>query len=127
MKSTLFASTLAAAVPATSFGQVEVQLMDECCDWNYLYQNEVLTFISSEPYGYTNWNIQVPEDTVVQFTCSKLDSLPFIDVFSDSPLTAIAETWVAQGQPSLWSGTVVLPAGNYFADFSKFQGTINFI
>ena len=65
--------------------------MDECCGWNYLYQNEVLTFISSEPFGYTTWNIQVPEDTVVQFTCSMLDpNSPFIDVFSDSPLTAVS-------------------------------------
>ena len=127
MKSTLFASTLAAALTATSLGQVEVELIGECCDgWNYTYQNEVLTFISSEPFGYTSWNIQVPEDTLVQFTCFMLDPNSFIDVASNGPLTAIQDTWNAQGQPSVWSGTVVLPAGNYFADFLEFEGTINF-
>ena len=127
MKSTLFASTLAAALTATSYGQVEVELIGECCDgWNYTYQNEVLTFISSEPFGYTSWLIQVPEDTLVQFTCFMLDPNSFIDVASNGPLTAIQDTWNAQGQPSVWSGTVVLPAGNYFADFLEFEGTINF-
>ena len=128
MKSTLFASTLAAALTATSFGQVEVELTGECCgDWNYTYQNEVLTFATAQPYGFTRWDIQVPEDTIVQFTCSLLDpNFPLIDVFSNSPLTAIMEVWDAQGRPDFWSGTVVLPAGNYFADFLEFQGTINF-
>ena len=128
MKSTLFASTLAAALTGTSFGQVDVQLIGSCCgnSWNYTYQNEVLTFISSEPFGYTSWNIQVPEDTLVQFTCFMLNPNSFIDVTSNGLLTAIQDTWNAQGQPSVWSGAVVLPAGNYFADFLEFEGTINF-
>ena len=42
MKSTLFASTLAATLTATSFGQVEVELIEECCgNWGYTYQNEI--------------------------------------------------------------------------------------
>ena len=129
MKSTLFASTLAAALTGTSFGQVEVELLDSCCgdSWNYTYQNEVLTFISNDPFGFTDWQIQVPEDTLVQFTCSKLDpTFPFINVSSNGPLTAIYDIWNSQGQPSFWSGTIVLPAGNYFALFGEFQGTINF-
>ena len=128
MKSTLFASTLAAALTGTSFGQVEVELDGECCgDWVYTYQNEILTFVTSETFGYTSWNIQVPEDTLVQFTFSLLDpAFPDIDVLSDGPLTAIYDTWNAQGQPSFWTGTVFLPAGNYFALFGECQGTINF-
>ena len=128
MKSTLFASTLAATLTATSFGQVEVELISECCgSWNYTYQDEVLTFITADPGGFTDWQIQVPEVTVVQFTCNLLEpNFPFIDVFSNGPLTAIYDIWNAQGQPSFWSGTIVLPAGNYFASFGEFQGRINF-
>ncbi len=129
MKSTLFVSTLAATLTATSFGQVDVQLFSSCCgdSWNYTYQDEFLTFITADPYGFTDWNIQVPEDTLVQFTCSMLNpNSSSIVAASDGPLTAIYDTWNAQGQPSFWSGTVVLPAGNYFALFGEFQGTINF-
>ena len=128
MKSTLFASTLAAALTATSFGQVEVELIGQCCDdWHYTYQNEVLTFATALPVGFTRWDIQVPEDTLVQFTCSKLDpSLPLIDVLSDGPFMAIVDIWDAQGRPYFWTGTFVLPAGNYWAAFYEFQGTINF-
>ena len=127
MKSTLFASTLAAALTATSFGQVEVQLMGECCGvWDHTYQDEVLTFTTAEPFGFTEWDIQVPEDTIVQFTCNMLDPDGVIDVASNSPLTAIESIWDAQGQPSFWTGTIFLPAGNYFAIFLEFQGTINF-
>ena len=126
MKSTLFASTLAAALTGTSFGQVEVELMSECCgNWNYTYQNEVLTFITDQPFGYTRWDIQVPEDTLVQFTCNRFTGA-FVEVFSNGPLAEIDDIWNAQGQPNFWSGTVVLPAGYYFAEFFEFQGTINF-
>ena len=128
MKSTLFASTLAAALTGTSFGQVEVQLIGECCgNWNYTYIDEILAFETPDNYGFTTWDIQVPEDTLVQFTCFMLDpNFQFIIADSNGPLTAIAETYAAQGQPTFWTGTVVLPAGNYIAFFAEFQGTINF-
>ena len=129
MKSTLFASTLTAALTATSFGQVEVELIGSCCgdSWNYTYQDEILTFITSDAFGFTDWQIQVPEDTLVQFTCSMFDlNFPFIDVLSNGPLTAIYDTWAVQDQPGFWTGTVLLPAGNYTAFFVEFQGTINF-
>ena len=53
MKSTLFASTLAAALTGTSFGQVDVHLFDECCpdevtgqSWSHTSVDEILTFHS---------------------------------------------------------------------------------
>ena len=72
MKSTLFATTLAAALTGTSFGQVEVQLFDSCCggNWNHTYINEILTFDTSDDYGFTVWDIQVPEDTIVSYSLS---------------------------------------------------------
>ena len=55
MKSTLFASTMAAALTATSFGQVEVELIDECCfPWYTNWDGTTLTF--GQPvdcFGYT--------------------------------------------------------------------------
>ena len=47
MKSTLFASTLAAALTATSFGQVEVELTGQCD----------LTPGRFDGFGYIEWDI----------------------------------------------------------------------
>ena len=47
-------------------------------------------------------------------------------VGADGPLREIYDSWIAQGQPPFWSGTVFLPAGFYFANFINFEGTIYF-
>ena len=133
MKSTLFASTLAAALTGTSFGQVEVQLIGECCgNWNYTYIDEILAFETPDNYGFTTWDIQVPEATVVSFTLSWNDQYgePSIyDFFSgpnNGPFASMIDSWNAQGTPSIWTGTFVLPAGSYQVDFCEFEGFIDF-
>ena len=134
MKSTLFASTLAAALTATSFGQVEVELIDECCtdSWNHTYVNEILTFDTSNNYGFTEWDIQVPEDTIVSYFLSwnpQCCSPRIFDVFGGEnagPFESIIDSWNAEGTPSFWSGTFILPADSYRVMFYEFEGAIDF-
>ena len=107
MKSTLFASTLAAALTATSFGQVEVQLIGDCCGvWDHTYVNEILTFDTTNNYGYTIWNIQVPEATSVSFTLSWNDQYgpPIIyDVLNGGqnagPFASMIDSWDEETRP----------------------------
>ena len=134
MKSTLFASTLAATLTATSFGQVELHLRSECCSsWYYTYIDEILEFNSIDNYGYTTWVIQVPEATGVSFTLTQHSGCcpPAIYDFSQSspnagPFASMIDSWNAQGTPFVWTGTFVLPAGSYEVSFEGFEGFIDF-
>ena len=133
MKSTLFASTLAAALTATSFGQVEVELISECCNatWNHTYENQLLHFDTTAEWGGTAWEITVPSSTIVTFSLSQLCGLipPSIEDMengSNTPFYNIYSSWNAQGGASMWSGSFALPAGNYVILFNEFRGTMNF-
>ena len=140
MKSTLFASTLAATLTATSFGQVEVELVSECCDdvtgeasWQHNFSNQLLFFDTTNNFGVTVWDIQVPEATVVSFTLShndQYDNPRIVDNFNGGlnagPFASMIDSWNAQGTPSIWSGTFDLPAGSYTVQFYEFEGVINF-
>ena len=139
MKSTLFASTLAATLTATSFGQVEVELMDECCpdsstgspSWTHTYVDEILTFDTTNNFGYTRWVIQVPETTVVSFNLSwntQYGPPEISDGFNgqDTPFASMIDSWNAQGSPAVWTNAFVLPAGSYEVEFYEFEGVIDF-
>ena len=136
MKSTLFASTLAAALTATSFGQVEVELVGECCEgsWQYTYFSQILVFESSETYGYQQWEINVSQDTEVSFSLSMLgDYTPFIFDFAQTepnvgPFAPLVTPWYEAGYPgpSSWNGSFVIPAGSYVVEFAEFEGFVNF-
>ena len=134
MKSTLFASTLAAALTGTSFGQVDVQLIDSCCggNWNHTYVNEILIFDTSDDYGFTVWDIQVPEDTIVSYVLSwNPECCPpeIFDLFSGpnaGPFASMINSWNAQGSPPAWNGSLILPAGSYLVQFGEFEGSIDF-
>ncbi len=140
MKSTLFASTLAASLTATSFGQVDVQLLDECCpdevtgqaSWQYNFSNQSLCFNTSNNYGFTRWGIQVPEETLVSFTLAQNNQFGpprIIDNESGEnagPFASIVEAWNAQGNPDLWNGSFLLQAGSYDVRFYEFEGFIDF-
>ena len=133
MKSTLFASTLAAALTGTSFGQVEVTLIEFFSDvWNIAYQNEILAFDSVGDFGYTAWDIQVPEDTVVNFALRWIpeDGLPRILAGDFSPpigpFSSVVASWNEQGGPDVWTGSFILSAGSYQLYFLNFEGIIDF-
>ena len=139
MKSTLFASTLAAALTATSFGQVEVELNSDCCpdpigapSWYYTYQNEILIFVTTNNYGYTSWSIQVPEETLVSFTLAQNDEYGPPRIIDDvsgenaGPFASIVEAWNAEGNPQVWNGSLLLPPGSYQVTFYEFDGFIDF-
>ena len=139
MKSTLFASTLAAALTATSFGQVEVELLDSCCldfdsglDWQYSFSDQILFFNTTNNYGYTTWDIQIPEDTLVSFTLSWNTEYggPQINDYTDGPnvglFAPMIDAWYALGSPPAWNGSLLLPAGSYQVSFLEFEGLIDF-
>ena len=130
MKSTLFASTLAAALTSTSFGQVEVFLIDECCaPWQFDWDGTTLSFYQPfECFGYTRWEFFVPEETTVTYQVELLgcSGLPrVLDPFG--AFDTIEEDWYDQGQPPFWSGTFTLEPGIYpSVRFVEFQGTLTF-
>ena len=129
MKSILFASTLAAALTATSFGQVEVELLADCCGpWEHTYVDQVLTFTTEDNSGATLWTIQVPEDTRVSFALSMLDTNIPPDAAGGifEPFQSLITEWSIQGEPSFWTGTFTLPAGLWEGAFYEFKGTIDF-
>ena len=139
MKSSLFASTLAAALTATSFGQVEVELTGECCPddqtgqgWNHTYVDEILSFDTTNNYGFTRWAIQVPEATFVSFNLSwntQFASPSVIDLLNfpgSGPFDFIIDAWIAQGSPPVWTDSFLLPAGSYEMEFYEFEGVIDF-
>ena len=133
MKSTLFASTLAAALTGTSFGQVEVSPREECCaPWDTSWDGTTLSFYQpSQCYGYTVWDFFVAEETTVTYQVDWLacvgeplveSSLGFV-----VPFAAIEADWYAQGGPPIWSGTFTLAPGIYeLIRFYEFQGTLTF-
>ena len=131
MKSSLFASTLAAALTATSFGQVEVELIDFCCGpWDTNWDGTTLSFYALDCFGYTGWDFFVPEETTVTY---QVDWLPCAGGPStNGPLgvgqfATIRQDWDDQGQPPIWSGTFTLGPGFYEnIYFSEFQGTLTF-
>ena len=141
MKSTLFASTLAAALTATSFGQVQVQLIGECCpddstglpSWGHGFSNQILFFNSTNNFGYTVWDIQVPEETVVSFTLVHNDQLSSPGIIDNEsggenagPFASMINSWHEQGSPDLWTGSFILPAGSYEVLFLEFEGVLDF-
>ena len=132
MKSTLFASTMAAALASTSFGQVEVLLVDQCCGpMNTSYVNEVLTFDHSANYGYAEWYITVPSDTWVSFDFDWNDEYYGVAIFDSgtggsSVFSVIQYEWEIKNQPDAWSGSFFLPQGTYVVQFNECEGVIDF-
>ena len=128
MKSTLFASTLAAALTATSFGEVEVIPVGSCCDpWDTNWDGTTLSFYASDCYGYTGWAFSVPEETTVTYQVNWLDCFDVPRVSGGIEFDTIELDWFSQGQPYTWSGTFTLEPGFYpDIDFFEFQGTLTF-
>ena len=132
MKSTLFASTLAAALTATSFGQVDFNLRDECCaPWQFDWDGTTLSFYNPDCFGYTGWDFHVLEETTVTYQLEWLpcQQSPFVNTPDgpNSPFVTIISDWIGQGQPFTWSGTFTLDPGLYpFIYFYEFQGTLTF-
>ena len=134
MKSTLFASTLAAALTATSFGQVEVFHLGDCCaPWDINWDGTRLSFL--QPFdcsGATAWVFSVPEETTVTYQVDWLPcgSIPLVDspLGFVGPFATIEADWFAQGGPPTWSGTFTLEPGLYESIyFYDFQGTLTFL
>ena len=131
MKSTLFASTLAAALTSTSLGQVEVELVDECCNGvNVTYVDQVLTFDNPNNYGFTEWTFTVPSDTWVSYSLSWLSEYYDAGVFDwqggGSIFGVMEYEWLAKSRPDTWSGRFFLPQGTYNVYFSECEGSIDF-
>ena len=132
MKSTLFASTLAAALTATTFGQVDVVQIDECCSpWETNWDGTTLSFYAPECFGYTTWEFSVPEETTVTYQVDWLPCEQFPRVFSPfgyvGQFENIEQDWLDQGQPLTWSGTFTLEPGIYERIyFAEFQGALTF-
>ena len=134
MKSTLFASTLTAALTATSFGQVEVFPRGECCNfpWDTNWDGTTLSFYQPlECSGYTRWDFYVDEETTVTYQVDWLPcgSIPLVDspLGFVGPFATIEAAWFAQGGPPTWSGTFTLEPGLYEnIYFAEFQGTLTF-
>ena len=132
MKPTLFASTLAAALSATSFGQVEVQLTNECCGlpWEIDYDGTTLSFIQPlDCLGVTYWQFDVLEETTVTYQVEWLPCMGPPRVVGDffGGFNMIEQDWYDQGGPPTWSGTFNLKPGfGSFTIFREFQGTLTF-
>ena len=132
MKSTLFASTLSAALTSTSFGQVSVQPIEECCGgWETNWDGTTLSFYQPfDCYGYTAWEFLVEEETTVTYQVEMLPCLSDPDVTNfggpAGEFMTIVEDWFDQGSPFTWSGTFILEPGFYGVGFSEFQGTLTF-
>ena len=108
MKSTLFASTLAAALTATSFGQVEVYSEGSCCGpWDTNWDGTTLSFYTLECFGITAWNFFVPEETTVTYQVDRLLCADVPRVYSPlgfvGQFATIEEDWLDQGGPGTWS------------------------
>ena len=128
MKTTLFVSTLAVALTATSFGQVEVQfLYGHNSDWSTSFDGTTLSFFQdSDCFGYIDWEFSVPEETTVTYQFQHLSCLGPPRVIGTS-FTPIVNDWLDQGEPSEWSGTFTLQPDFYdFIEFQEFQGTLTF-
>ena len=127
MKSTLFASTLAAALTATSFGQVEVFPLGDCCaPWDINWDGTTLSFYSLECTGYTAWDFYVYEETTVTYQAEMLCGFDIPGV-GGSGFDTIVQDWYSQGGPFTWSGTFTVEPGIYdFVSFLEFQGTLTF-
>ena len=119
MKSTLFASTVAAALTATSFGQVEVYAVSDCCfPWDTNWDGTTLSFY--QPFdcsGATIWDFWVFEETTVTYQLEWLSCEGIPDVYSPfgfvGPFATIEADWDDQGGPTTWSGTFTLEPGFY--------------
>ena len=132
MKSTLFASTLAAALTSTSFGQVEPQFETNAAPWQFNWDGTTLDFYQlRDCFGYTAWDFIVEEETTVTYQLEwfPCEGLPFVDHPGGfaGPFAPIISDWYDQGEPSTWSGTFTLDPGVYpFIYFYEFQGTLTF-
>ena len=129
MKSTLFASTLAAALTATSFGQVEVFQVGECCaPWDTNWDGTTLSFYQPfECYGFTHWDFFAQEEITVTYQVDLLTCGGTPRIVGGSGFYPIEQDWYSQGEPSTWSGTFTLEPG-FYPDvlFYEFQGTLTF-
>ena len=132
MKSTLFASTLAAALTATSFGQVEVFQIDESPfgGWVTNWDGTTLSFYTPSFCGDTGWEFGLLEETTVTY---QLELLPcagapgVVSPFGVGQFATIRDDWFDQGGPTTWSGTFTLDPGIYEnIFFLEFQGTLTF-
>ena len=131
MKSTLFATTLTAALTATSFGQVDVYAGGQCCaPWDIDWDGTTLSFFQKfECFGVTGWDFFVPEETTVTYQLGWLScgGAPVVETLSGlSGFNTIEQDWIDLGGPDTWSGTFTLEPGLYGADFYEFQGTLTF-
>ena len=134
MKSTLFASTLAAGLTATSFGQVDVFPIVQCCaPWDLNWDGTTLSFFQTfDCYGYTQWDFFVYEETTVTYQLERLPCMgePFVDSldpFGLGQFATIRQDWGDLGGPTTWSGTFTLEPGIYDGvTFLEFQGTLTF-
>ena len=134
MKSTLFASTLAAALTATSFGQVEVENLGFCCiPWNTSFDGTTLFFqpaFNSCEAKLTVWDIVVTEETPVTYEVTRLCDQPRVtdsDLLPSEEFATIEQDWYDQGSPFTWSGTFTLEPGIYEGlRFFEFYGTLIF-
>ena len=130
MKSILFASTLATALTATSFGQVEVYSQGSCCfPWDTNWDGTTLLFFQPiDCYGYTQWDFFVIEETTVTYQANWLPCQGpprVIGLFG--AFATIEEDWYDQGNPTNWSGTFTLQPGIYDdVRFLQFQGALTF-
>ena len=131
MKSTLFASTLAAALTGTSFGHLDVFQTDECCEpWDTNWDGTTLSFYQPlECYGFTEWEFDVYEETIVTYQLEWLpcESNPRVTDDDGGIFSVIQDDWYDQGNPTTWSGTFTLNPGFYGSiRFWEFQGTLTF-
>ncbi len=131
MKSTLFASTMAAALTAATFGQVNSSLIESCCrPWQVIEVPTRLSFLQDDCSGHTTWDFTSYGQTKVTYYvellgCGKPSVYSFLG--SSGPFEKIETDWYALGQPLSWSGTFTLDEDFYeFITFFEFEGTMIF-
>ena len=131
MKSTLFASTMAAALTAATFGQVDSDLIESCCSpWQVIEVPTRLSFLQDDCSGHTTWDFTSYGQTKVTYYvellgCGKPSVYSFLG--SSGPFEKIETDWYALGQPLSWSGTFMLDEDFYeFITFFEFEGTMIF-
>ena len=129
MKSTLFASTLAAALTVNSFGEVNVYHQGSCCgSWAITWDlpKQRLNFFTGLNYGYTVWVFDVSEETTVNFEAEWLTDTgepPRIEGPGSFEFTPISTAFSGVNS---WSGTFDLAPGSYLVTFYEFEGTLIF-
>ena len=142
MKSTLFASTLAAALTGTSFGQVNVTELASCHylenDWSTSISSPAATLafedLNNNGLGYIAFRVTTTSESAVDYTFDAWNS-DFDGVQVYGLDDELCNGLTADG-PSPWkeeiesssdgSGTFLLPAGDYFVMFGEARsGTVD--